>query len=282
MGIRTNGWSLQENTMNLKIQYGMFADMEIPERELVTTTRNDRITILWPTRARTPHFLSRFSPLDGFAVRIEATPGPLDLSVNFAPEGEPANYVNQPTHVFTATLCKDGVALATASSLCIINDRSQWEAGETNARGRLYDALGLPTEIDAALYNIDPSTIGSSTTDEGFIITPVGTRPASRNISAPDAASTPAPVDAPVPQPAAPATANASPAVAVPSVVPPRTVPAPVQTTKIDSNLLAQINVQARMRGVEVPAFKDSDEAKAFFKGLFKGSIKAQSPEEAA
>lgn len=125
------------------------------DRNGIPVLREGKKVEVWGLAHRTRHFLEVFPPQEGWTVNILATPGPVSLSdpETYTADGTMAV---QPTMVFTATLSdKDGKIVATASSLRLMNGVSSWEAGESKARGRLYDALGLTTsglfeEQDAA------------------------------------------------------------------------------------------------------------------------------------
>lgn len=135
----------------MKINTGLFAGIDIPENEVkMLKYSNGEQVPFWATAFRTPVFLSVFSPIDGWHVVVENCNGVFDLPDNRrAMDNE---VLVQPTQCFTAKLIKDSTVVATASSLAIIDGPSAWEAGETNARGRLYDALGLSGALPLSQY----------------------------------------------------------------------------------------------------------------------------------
>lgn len=103
----------------------------------------------WNTSARTKHVLAEYPPQHGWAIRVSAKDSEITLR----------HYADKvPTMLITASLVnREGVVVAEASVLQAITDHKVYEAGETAARGRLYDALGFPGDIEAALGKaIDP------------------------------------------------------------------------------------------------------------------------------
>ena len=107
---------------------------------------------------RTPYVLEKFSPLEGYAIEVASEPGGFDLPDpdTIVPDGMGGQRMaNQPTVKFTARLIDpNNRTLATASYLKVINSLSSHQEGETLARGRLYEALGLPSashEVEAVL-----------------------------------------------------------------------------------------------------------------------------------
>lgn len=107
---------------------------------------------------RTPYVLEKFSPLEGYAIEVASEPGGFDLPDpdTIVPDGQGGQRMaNQPTVKFTARLIDpNNRTLATASYLKVINSLSSHQEGETLARGRLYEALGLPSashEVEAVL-----------------------------------------------------------------------------------------------------------------------------------
>lgn len=91
----------------------------------------------WPVARRTPYFLERFPPEQGWQVRITHETGKFEL-----PD-------HQQTSRFPAVLSKaelidpQGRVVATATKLIPITGPDALEGGETQLRGRLYEALGL-------------------------------------------------------------------------------------------------------------------------------------------
>lgn len=98
----------------------------------------------WNTAARTKHVLAAYPPHFGWAI-IVSTSAATDVAMV---------HNNQPVVSVWITVSltdPQGRVVAQASALQPITDYKAYEAGETNARGRLYDALGFPGDIDAAL-----------------------------------------------------------------------------------------------------------------------------------
>lgn len=91
----------------------------------------------WPVARRTRYFLERFPPEAGWQVRITHETGKFEL-----PD-------HQLTSRFPASLSKaelidpQGRSVATATKLIPITGPDALEGGETQLRGRLYEALGL-------------------------------------------------------------------------------------------------------------------------------------------
>lgn len=98
----------------------------------------------WNTAARTKHVLAAYPPHFGWAI-IVSTSAATDVAMV---------HNNQPVVSVWITVSltdPQGRVVAQASALQPITDYKAYEAGETSARGRLYDALGFPGDIDAAL-----------------------------------------------------------------------------------------------------------------------------------
>jgi hypothetical protein len=269
------------------IATGPFSGLQIPAEEVVVLTRGDGSTVMrdgnpvdfWPTPQRTPHFLSKFPPEEGWAIDVESTLGPVTF-------GDHAN-AQVSTVMSTAALKQYGQVVAKRSVLAILTSPGSWAGAETQAVGKLYDALGLPgyqrpMQEDDSLFVAKPQgslgrvtipvfgapspvadddnplgppskpqathdTPATPVVEEGVTVTQAPTE----GIAAPEVAqvSEPAPVVAATPAPAA-------------------TAPAPSGPT-INANLLQQIRTQAGIKGVEVPTFSTAAEAKSFLKQLY-------------
>lgn len=103
----------------------------------------------WDTHARTRHFLTVFSPLDGWRVVLDQAPMGVmlpDYSLLSPDTQRQAPAPENPAWMFTATLLdKDNVVVANASVVQIFNCAMSIEIGQTRARSKLYQALGLPS-----------------------------------------------------------------------------------------------------------------------------------------
>jgi hypothetical protein len=111
--------------MSNTIQAGPFAGTVVPKHQLAATLDG---RLYWPTRARTPLFLVVFPP-NQWTVRCTATVH-TDMGKGMVE--------------FRAFLVDaQNVERNSASTLTIVASQSDWDNGETIARGRLYDALGL-------------------------------------------------------------------------------------------------------------------------------------------
>lgn len=98
----------------------------------------------WPVARRTPYFLERFPPEAGWRVAIKHRTGRFELPDHNQTGRFPAS-------ISSATLIDpQGRAVATATKLIPITGPDALEGGETQLRGRLYEALGLLGTIRAA------------------------------------------------------------------------------------------------------------------------------------
>lgn len=96
----------------------------------------------------TARFLEKFCPVKGWSVSVAGEFVPLDMVplARHNNPGAPATHV--PAAKFVATLTSpEGKVIGTASSLWTIQGPTDWEKGETNARQRLYEAMGLQTRF---------------------------------------------------------------------------------------------------------------------------------------
>ncbi len=234
----------------IKIESGLFTGTEIPDNQVVTLTDDNNQPLFkadgnliqyWPAMYRTPIFLTKFSPLDGWGIEIEHKQSPFQFQSRFP--SRDGSIVVQPTIYLTATLTKDGKTIAQASSLATIEGPKSFEAAESIVRGRLYDALGLSypryQEIDT---------------------------PASE----PRKTATVTPISAPAkaPAPAEPSETTASEPVS--EATPPQ-AEAPAQVAgSIERNLMSQITLQCNKKGIEVPILANNDEAKKFLTDLLR------------
>ena len=126
----------------MQIIKGPFRGIDIPDHEI--TVIGDDLVPFWGTSYRTPLFLERFPPTDGWQVILDYCPGPIDLPDIRDASIPRSDVLVQPTQLFIAKLLRNGCIINQASVLAIIDGPSAWERGETTARGRLYEAMGLP------------------------------------------------------------------------------------------------------------------------------------------
>lgn len=281
----------------MKIEKGPFAGIDIPDSDLTYYPSNDGGSVpFWPTQARTPYFLETFSPLEGWTVIIENHQGPFNLPDTRDPMIALPDVLTQPTQLFIAKLVKDGVVYEQASSLAIIDAPSAWERGETAARGRLYEATGLPGFLRQFTPLADspgtPTRVPTGPQPTAVIpmtVTPVQTTDSSRNQRYEEAneTSVPEPSEAPHQETTAAAetSTEGSPAPAAqPEVLPeaatvlrhPKAQPGQGTSNiakSVNENLREQILHMATARSVEIPVITTNAEAKAFYKQLLKDSI---------
>lgn len=280
----------------MKIENGLFAGIEIPSEQLQPVLDFQNLPrfradgsqmVYWATHHRTPLFLEKFSPFDGWSVSITSSRGDFTMPDRaYAADG---SIVQQPTVSFLAALIKDGKVMAEASSLSTIYGPKAWESGETNARGRLYDALGLSAPLCG-----DPDATqsgGTSPTPKGASIPlaiPAALPALIPPITEPSPAAMPAAAeqsDPVIPVAAEAMTSKSSsnvttiePSVALLAVTPEAsgTTHAIGNTVAIDANLIRTIKTQAAARNVIVPEFDSLAEAKDFYKKLLKGELAPQ------
>lgn len=106
-------------------------------------TDNGGTKAWWNTAARTKHVLAAYPPQCGWSITVAYTTA--DIPMYHAGMQVAAVWI-------TVSLTDpQSRVVAQASALQPITDYKAFEAGETSARGRLYDALGFPGDIDAAL-----------------------------------------------------------------------------------------------------------------------------------
>ena len=275
----------------MKIMQGPFEGITIPDAELTVIGSTDP-TPWWPTHNRTPVFLKRFPPEQGWSVVVRNEQGPFNLP-DYRNTAEGQEPLIQPTQQFIAELRYKGEVVNSASSLEVIDGPKAWERGETNARGRLYEALGLPGSTRPYQHQLvdepKPRAPTSGTNKQTGEIVPIS-RGSSRFEPKPEPA--PFPVDDPADK--AESTAEASPSEvsapesaseshqdAVEEVDKPaetvETKPAskpstPAKAAKkpsgINANLWAQIQQQSKLLRREIPEIMTNDDAKQVLKEL--------------
>lgn len=127
---------------------GPFSGVTALPGEIVINTDdyNGREYSNWEVHARTRHFLTVFNPLEGWRVVLQQAPlGLLLPDYSLTRDGN-ASVPENPAWLFTATLRdKDNNDVANASVVQIFNCAMSIEIGQTRARGKLYQALGLPS-----------------------------------------------------------------------------------------------------------------------------------------
>ena len=136
--------------MQLKIENGPFNGTEFQKSDTYESYNDDGISRSNVVLAKlTQMFLSVFSPIEGWAVTISGELEKLDLvPLNYERSDHAPQHV--PTAIFTAKLINPtGVVVATASTLWTIDGPTAWEKGETNARTRLYEAVGLQSKFSS-------------------------------------------------------------------------------------------------------------------------------------
>lgn len=137
--------------MSFTITNGPFKGTVAPANELQTvrsgSEQDPDFRQNWGVHHRTRVFLEVFPPTEGWRVVVETKNPGIDmrdiytLDINNSP-------VVQPTREFIATLLDPNQAIvASCSVLKIINSENAWKAGISAARAGLYEALGLPANL---------------------------------------------------------------------------------------------------------------------------------------
>ena len=288
---------------------GPFKGLEaLPGEVIRNTDELGREYSLWDTHARTRHFLETFSPNLGWKVHVEQSFLGMTMEDIWSRDAV-GNALQNPAWLFTASLLdKDNNLVSNSSVVQLINCPMSFETGQTRARGKLYQSLGLPGS---------PS-IEDESRLSGF--TPRNTQPVSTPKVVPVAdisAAVPEPVTAPVVVVAATVPAEQSAAVepiqgdtaedssnetVVEPVVPEQAeaavadalpthsadrdpdlntvavMPPPAQGVSakasaklngpIPSGILRQIQIRAQRSKVTVPSFDTLDQAQAFLATL--------------
>lgn len=137
----------------------------------------------WNTAARTKHVLAAYPPQCGWSITVAYTTA--DIPMYHAGMQVAAVWI-------TVSLTDpQSRVVAQASALQPITDYKAFEAGETSARGRLYDALGFPGDIDAAL---GVATEGQLRAEEVTVVTKptANTQPAAKAPTQPASNDVPA------------------------------------------------------------------------------------------
>lgn len=249
----------------LKIESGLFSGVVIPDSQVVTLTDDNNLPVFksdgsliqyWPAMYRTPLFIEKFSPIDGWGVTIETSDSQFQFPSRFP--SRDGSTVFQPTLFITAKLMKGGEVMAQATSLATVEGSKSLEAAESIVRGRLYDALGL----SFPRYE-EPARIAQNTATE--VVKPV---PSSKKnvtqIKPTESSNDTQEVKAELPQ--SPATSSEVVVVETKTESP----KADKVNGNIERNLLQQVIIQCNQKGVDVPSFESNQDAKTFLMSLLK------------
>lgn len=241
----------------MKIETGLFAGTEIPASALRPIYGADGLPVIdqstgdarlvWPAILRTPIFLEKFSPFEGWAVDVTSV-----ASEYPAWDRRPDQYgnsVQQPTRLYTAKLLKDDKLFASATVLVPVFSTWAVTFGEELARGALYDALGL--SLPGVSTASDPDAARVTEGDKGTSTTPK----AEASNELPPAAVV-VPVRSAKPQ--------AKPAPVTPVPTENRTGgPRGTDPNGVDANLRSNIEKVCTERSIEVPELTDNKQARA-------------------
>lgn len=141
------------NAAAMSINHGPFKGAEFQPSEGFSWIQEDgtvstaiRLSIL------TQLFLEQFPPIEGWSVEISGDFVQVDMVPLPRREDPMAAATHVPTARFVATLTNpEGRVIGRASSLWTIQGPTDWEKGETNARSRLYEAMGLQSRFGEAV-----------------------------------------------------------------------------------------------------------------------------------
>ncbi len=255
---------------------GPFAGVEVQTRDLFDVKdhegnlmmRDGQIVRGVPVAALTPIFLELFDPKEGWGVTTEHRSAEYTLPDPWTLD-ELGRPLNQPTEWITVSLvAPNGRTVAQASSLAIVNGPKAFERGETIARSRLYEALGLPRTTAPLVEEGAPASIAlPKPVAEPVDQAQSGKRPGV--VALPSGHSTRA-IEAP-------ATPVAEPLIAT-------VVTTVVEKAHVESegdylsgppkrSTLAQLSRQAKLRGRAVPSFSTEQEARAFQRELLSERV---------
>jgi len=284
----------------MKIDKGPFADTEIPEGEITHIQTSDGLLPFWPTEARTPVFLEKYSPEMGWQILVETASGGFDLPDTRNLDQHQQSVLVQPTQMFVVKLVKDDKVYSQGSTLAIIDGPSAWERGESVARGRMYAASGLPGFLKLFPNTTDSSkgarnipTVEATSTTIPLVITPIATESSSRgardeeepgsavdlgqsNITGDTASRTDSQVSdltasaEPTQTPAAAATVLKHPAAKADRLGKKNI------GKEVDENLREQIIVLSESMNVPIPVIETSAEARDFYKKLLRGTAPSE------
>lgn len=294
-----NDYSANNNATPYVVAHGPFAGTTPTASELVEHV--DQYTgerfLTWDTHARTRRFLEAFPPALGWQVMV--TQEYLGLSMADVHASANGMAVENPAWIFTAELRDaSNTLVANASVVQLLNCPMAVEMGQTRARGKLYQHLGLPgrltAEADVVLEDErPPMTIIKPVVDrERDAAAARAQAQETVAVAAPIEAVTAVPVepvaeeadaeavkaiDAPLPTQDAPVEGDFEvdddPALESVTVTPPAApvataAPAAPKAGQIPAGIMNQIRVRAKRAGVEVPEFGTVDHATAFLADL--------------
>lgn len=111
-----------------------------------TTMEDGQVRTTIAMARLTQRFLERFPPAEGWSVAITGEFLPMDM-VPLPRNGQVGDMQHVPSAKFVATLFNCNRLIGQASTLWAIQGPTDWERGETNARQRLYEAMGLQTRF---------------------------------------------------------------------------------------------------------------------------------------
>lgn len=152
--------SNEDNTSKYTVPNGPFKDVSANPGEIFSNTDDysGREYRTWCTHARTRHFLEKFKPEDGWKVSV--TQEYMGLSMDDAHARDTNGVIFQnPAWIFTATLLdKDNNQVANAAVTQLLNCPMSIEMGQTRARGKLYQSLGLPGSLNSEDESITGNT----------------------------------------------------------------------------------------------------------------------------
>lgn len=260
---------------------GLFAGASVDEKDLFdlkdpdgnVCLRDGQVVRGVPIAALTPLFLDTFPPTEGWAVLTDHQPGCFNLPDPYTVDGH-GKPIPQPTEWITVRLLDpQGRVVAQATSLVIINGPKAYERGETIARGRLYEALGLPRSTAPVVEDLP--TAGKTPAATTATATTASTQPSAT------ASGLQAAVKA---LPSGKRPTDVAP-VAPREVAPTPPGPSAEQEAADDGNTQASpndppkrstlkvIERQAKVRCVSVPSFRTEQEAAAFLRQLRAGGL---------
>lgn len=260
----------------LEISSGPFAG-QVLKTNLVPNL-ND-ITTIATVDAIQAHqvFLDTFKPTEGWSLQVIGEV--IDLNMVPLPNNSGVA-AHCPTALFKASLRKDGNIVNTASTLWVLSGPTEWEKGETNARLRLYQAMGLPTRQDMGIVepiagkprptltavpnpykDRDTTATQAPNAAQAIEDLPVEAQVEAVAEKQPEVAATEAPVSIQEAQSEPVASTTAEPLVL--------SNPAPVASADAPSQaLLENIRRVCGMRGLEMPSLATKVEAQTFLKKL--------------
>lgn len=291
------------------VAHGPFAGTIPNASELVEHI--DQVTgekyLTWDTHARTRRFLEVYPPALGWRVLVTQEYLGMTMIDAFASVNGVA--AENPAWIFNAELRDaNNVLVANASVIQLLNCPMAVEMGQTRARGKLYQSLGLPGrltagDVDVALEDERPpmaiikpvvdharDAVASRAQAQEAAIAPVEPVAVASDASvepvaeeAAEAADVSLPTqDAPVDEgdfandddPTLHSVAITPPAAPVATAA-----PAAPKAGQIPAGIMNQIRVRAKRAGVEVPNFGTVDHATAFLADLINPANRQKAAE---